>query len=251
MYYWDLWLTLIIKELKLRYKNTVFGYLWSVANPLVAALVLFFAFRHALRLQGGEYYFAYLVSGMFPWQFFSTSMNQAPTVFVSNANLLKKVVFPRFMLILALVGQNLLHFMFALPILFFLLAVWGPPGFGLRWLWVLPLVMNQCLLIVGLVSLLGTLNLFFRDIGNLTMVALNLCLYATPVMYPLASMPEEVRWLLFVNPMTSVVELWHQGLLGPELQTGLLVFSLAYNCVILAAGVWLYRRWQGRFAEVV
>ena len=70
-------------------------------------------------------------------------------------------------------------------------------------------------------------------------------------MYPLASMPEEVRWLLFVNPMTSVVELWHQGLLGPELQTGLLVFSLAYNCVILAAGVWLYRRWQGRFAEVV
>ena len=95
-YYRDLVQVLISKELKVRYKNTVLGYLWSVANPIAFALTFFIAFKNTLKIDI-ENYILYLLVGLFPWQFFANAIGQAPSMFLANANIIKKVIFPRFL----------------------------------------------------------------------------------------------------------------------------------------------------------
>lgn len=249
-YYWDLWSVLVLTELKLRYNHTILGYFWSVANPLVSGLILFVAFDYALKVRV-ENFFLYLLSGLFPWQFFNNCMVQSSEVFLRNRNLLKKVIFPRFMLVLAMVGQNAIHFCMALPV-FFLALLWYQPVGSLTALFYVPLLLiNQGILVIGVSAAIGTLNLFFRDMQNLTTVLTNLWFYATPVIFKTSMLPDRLRWLFFLNPMTPVIELWHQALLTQTLDPGLLAYSFGLNLVILWFGMAVYHRWEARFAEVV
>lgn len=249
-YYCDLISVLIGKELKVRYKSTIFGYLWSVANPLAFALTFFIAFRSALKIEI-ENYLVYLLVGMFPWQFFVNSITQSPSVFLSNANLIKKVTFPRIILIVALIGNNAIHFVLALPILFAFMAISGvwPPVLGIIFIPIL--FLNQFLLILGLASFLGTANLFFRDMENLTVVLTNMLFYLTPVLYQRESIPTEYQGFLNFNPMALVIELWHQVLMYNQFDYLMLLYSFIYNIVILIVGLLLYFKLEKRFAEVV
>lgn len=241
---------LVWKDLRLRYKKTVFGYFWSVANPLAAGAVLFVAFDYALKMPV-ENFFLYLLSGLFPWQFFINCTVQAADVFLRDRDLLKKVVFPRFMLVLAMVGHNAAHFLMALPV-FFLALLWHQQDhLGMAALFVPLLLINQAILAIGISLMIGTLNLFFRDIANLTVVMTNLWFYATPVIYKAAMLPEKYRLLFFLNPMTPVIELWHLALLSGTTDWQLLLYSFGYNLVVLAVGLMVYRNWEARFAEVV
>ena len=249
-YYWDLWSILVWKELKLRYNNTILGYFWSVANPLVAGVILFVAFDYTLKVKV-ENFFLYLLCGLFPWQFFNNCMVQSGEVFLRNRDLLKKVIFPRFMLVMAMVGQNAVHFCMALPVFFIALFWYQPKGVAMAAVYVPVLLINQGILVVGVSAAIGTLNLFFRDMQSLTAVLTNLWFYATPVIYKVSMIPEKFRWMFFFNPMTPVIELWHQALLLQEIDLGLLAFSFGYNLTILWVGIWVYRHWEARFAEVV
>ena len=118
-------------------------------------------------------------------------------------------------------------------------------------LYVPVLLINQGILVIGVSAAIGTLNLFFRDMQSLTAVLTNLWFYATPVIYKVSMIPEKFRWMFFFNPMTPVIELWHQALLLQEIDLGLLAFSFGYNLMILWVGIWVYRHWEARFAEVV
>lgn len=249
-YFWDLWSVLVWKELKLRYNNTVLGYFWSVANPLVAGIILFVAFDYTLKFKV-ENFFLYLLCGLFPWQFFNNCMVQSAEVFLKNRDLLKKVIFPRFMLVMAMVGQNAIHFCMALPVFFIALLWYQPQGALLALLYVPVLLLNQGILVIGVGAAVGTLNLFFRDMQSLTMVLTNLWFYATPVIYKVSMIPEQFRWAFYLNPMTPVIELWHEALLSQTMDPELLGFSFAYNLAILWAGLSVYRHWEARFAEVV
>lgn len=249
-YYLELLIVLISKELKIRYKSTFFGYLWSVASPLAFALTFYVVFSHAMRLNM-ENYLVFLLAGMFPWQYFNNSVTQSPWVFLGNANLIKKVTFPRIMLALAMIGNNAIHFLFALPVL--LVFLWMS-GITLQWgniPWVLILFLNQSLVILGAVLFLGTTNLFFRDMENLTQVAMNLLFYATPVIYPIKSIPEDYLAILSLNPMVKVTELWHQLFLQNRVDYQMLFSSFIYNLAICLLGYLLYRKMEKRFAEVV
>ncbi len=249
-YYLELLIVLISKELKIRYKSTVFGYLWSVASPLAFALTFYVVFSHAMRIDM-ESYLVFLLSGMFPWQYFNNSVNQSPGVFLGNANLIKKVTFPRIMLALAMIGNNAIHFLFALPVLFAFL--WGN-DVDFHWSnipWILVLFLNQSLIVLGTVLFVGTSNLFFRDMENLTQVCMNLLFYATPVIYPVKSLPEQYAVVLNLNPMMQVTELWHELFLKNQVDFGLLSSSFLYNLAICVVGYCWYRKMEKRFAEVV
>ncbi len=176
-YYLELLIVLVSKELKIRYKSTFFGYLWSVASPLAFALTFYVVFSHAMRF-AMDNYLVYLLAGMFPWQYFNNSVNQSPFVFLGNASLIKKVTFPRIMLAMAMLGNNAIHFLLAIPVL--LAFIWGS-GLAFHWSnipWAFILFLNQSLVVLGAVLFLGTSNLFFRDMENLTQVCMNLLFYA-------------------------------------------------------------------------
>lgn len=249
-YYLELLIVLIGKELKIRYKNTVFGYLWSVASPLAFALTFYVVFSHTMRLDM-ENYLVFLLAGMFPWQYFNNSVNQSPWVFLGNASLIKKVTFPRVMLALAMMGNNAIHFLLALPVLLVFLWMGNIVFHWQNILWLFILFFNQSLIVFGAVLFLGTTNLFFRDMENLTQVLMNLLFYLTPVLYPIKVIPQEYRLLLSLNPMSQVIELWHQLFLQNQVDYHLLLTSFSYNLLICIVGYWCYRSMEKRFAEVV
>jgi len=249
-YYYDLITVLIAKELKIRYKSTFLGYLWSIANPLAFAFTFFIAFRSALKIEI-ENYLVYLLVGMFPWQFFANSITQSPAVFLANANLIKKVTFPRFILVLAMNGNNAIHFSLAMPVLFCFMIYFGLHLSFANVMFIPVLFFNQLILIFGVSLFLATANLFFRDMENLTVVFTNILFYITPIIYQKKSIPVEYQTILLYNPMFMVVELWHKLMLNNHLDTYLLIDSLVYNSLFLIVGLALYKKLEKRFAEVV
>src|SRR2546425_9897030 len=174
----DILLELTKKEVKVRYKNTYLGYLWSLLNPLASAAVLFFAFKIVMRVPI-ENYTLFLLAGLFPWQWFSNSVNASASVFIANSSLIKKTSFPRELLVYSVVLNDLFHFLCSVPVIIILLVIHGKSP-TLAWLLWLPLlVLCQALLVSGLSLVVASVNLFFRDLERLVGVGGNLLFYLT------------------------------------------------------------------------
>lgn len=249
-YYRDLVEVLVSKELKIRYKNTILGYVWSLANPIAFALTFFIAFKNALRLDIPNY-ILFLLIGLFPWQFFANAIGQAPSMFIANANIIKKVIFPRFLLIFGLVGNHAFHFGLTLPVLLLFMLGYGVIPNIVFFLGLPILFFNQLILIIGLSLFISSLNLFFRDMENLTQVLTNLLFYLTPVLYKRDMIPAEYQLVLSLNPMTNVIELWRDLMLSNTINIDLLLKSSIVNLLWFLLGVLVYKKLEKRFAEVV
>ena len=115
-HYIDLITVLTQKELKVRYKSSVFGYLWSIGHPLAFAFVFFIAFKVVMKIEM-EDYALFLIAGLFPWQWFSNSVNLSPMAFLGNASLIKKINFPRNVIPFAMVLQDMIHFLLSIPVI--------------------------------------------------------------------------------------------------------------------------------------
>ena len=246
----DIILVLIQKDLKVRYKSTFLGYLWSVGHPLAFALVFFVAFRIVMKVEV-EDYILFLISGLFPWQWFSNSMQAAPNVFLSNASIIKKTSFPRDMLPFALVLQDMVQYMLSIPVVVLFLFFYGKHPY-ISWLYGLPLLLaTQFVLTYALCLIISSLNLFFRDLERLTSIALTLVFYFTPIIYPETMVPERFRDLLALNPLAPLMVSWRQLFMHGGLEVFYIFVSLGYAFVFLGLSYLIYRRLSWRFAEVL
>lgn len=249
---WDLLLLMTAREVKVRYQGTVLGLLWTQAKPLLLALVLYFALNRVLGIKGeGAPYHLFLLAALFPWTWFQSSIQFAAPSFANNAPLLKKVYFPRFVLPLSTVTNQLFHFVLSIPILMLLLLVDGRHP-GLEWLLGIPLlIVVQLLMLAGAVLVVASFNVFLRDLEHLVEVFLNLWFYLTPILYPLSRVPESVKPLLLVNPMTSLVEAWRDLFLKNELPSAEIWPALVFTAVILVAGALVFKTLEGRFEDAL
>jgi lipopolysaccharide transport system permease protein len=246
----DLVRELTRKELKVRYRNSFLGYVWSVASPAAQALVYFFAFKVIVRI-AVEDYGLFLIAGLFAWQWFANSLTVCTGVLLGNASLIKKVAFPRQALPLSSVLNDGLHFALSLPVIAVVAAAYGVWP-RLSWLYGLPiLVCLQFLLILGFGLLVSSVNLFFRDLERLVTILLSIAFYATPVIYRLDMVPERFKTLLFVNPMTPLIVNYQSLLLHGTFHWGMAGLSLAYGLVWLGIGWWVFSRLRWRFAEAL
>jgi lipopolysaccharide transport system permease protein len=246
----DILIELTKKEMKVRYKNTYLGYIWSVLSPLAFAVVLFFAFRVVMRVPL-ENYAAFLLVGLFPWQWIANSIGAGTMVFVSNSPLIKKTTFPRALLTYSVVLNDLVHFLFSLPVVVLILALhnlYPTPA----WLVGLPLLIAaQTVLVAGISLAVGSLNLFFRDLERLVGILLNLFFYLTPIVYSAQMIPEAYRPYLALSPFTPLIDAYHRLLFEGGLSAGEALVPVVHAAVAFAAGYWIYRRLQWRFAEVL
>lgn len=250
LYYRDLVVALTVKELKVRYKNNFLGYIWSVANPLALAGVFYLAFKIVLRIQM-ENYTLFLISALFPWQWFSNSVTVSSVSFISNASLIKKLKFPRSIVPMALVLQDMLHFLFAIPVIVFFLLIYKKPV-SLSWLYGIPiLLVIQFMMTYGVTLMVSSVNLFFRDVERLTGIFIVLLFYCTPIIYPASMIPEQYKLLLSLNPMSPLMISWRDLLLTGELRADYVFLSLLYSVISLAIGYYIYRKLSWRFAEVL
>jgi lipopolysaccharide transport system permease protein len=250
LHFRDLVLVLLAKELKVRYKNTLLGYAWSVLNPLVFALVLFFAFKVIIKIQL-ENYLLFLITGLFPWQWFQNSINAANGYFLGNASLLKRVYFPRSVLVLTAVLNDMVHFLASLVVIVLLMAYYGiwPRA---SWLWLLPLLLGtQFMLTYGLALIVATANLFFRDLERLTTIFTMLWFYLTPVTFAATMIPERFQWTCYVNPMAGLVLCWRDLFLHGSMHWDYLGAAAGMSLLALALGMATYQWKKRRFAEIV
>ncbi|HPK08530.1 ABC transporter permease [Candidatus Woesebacteria bacterium] len=211
------------KEIKARYKRATFGFLWLVLNPLLQMLVMGFVFQFFVPVRVDNY-FLFLFAGLLPWNFFAQSLTKTTPAFFYERNLIKKAKFPREGIILSIIFSNLFHFLIALILL--MIALIGDKlliesytfmqliNYALRMLWVFPAILLLLLFTIGLSLITSSLNVKFRDINFIVSLAVMLWFYATPVIYALNLLPEFIQPLFYLNPMTTVVEMFHYALMG-------------------------------------
>ena len=246
-HYWDLVLVLTRKELKVRYKSSVLGYVWSIANPLAFALVFYVAFKVFMKVQM-ENYALFLIAGLFPWQWFSNSVGAAPMIFLSNGSIIKKIAFPRSVVVFTIVLQDMVHFVCSVPIVALFLFAYGMhPTWS--WLYGLPiLLVVQLALTYGVSLAVASINLFFRDMDNLTKILVQLLFF---FMYSVDMIPVRYRTFVSLNPVALVMVNWRNLFLKGYLDLNYLLISVCFAAVVLFAGTAIYRRLSWRFAEVL
>ena len=247
----DLIATLSLREVKLRYRGSVLGWLWSLLNPLLLLLTytVVFSLIFQPRLQGAEPYALFLFTGLLPWLWFSGALNESTTVLQENAPLLKKVLFPAEVLPAVKVLSHGVHFLLGFPILLAALAVTG--HVNVRALWaLLPLVLQTATL-VGLALVAAVVSTYFKDLKDLLMNLLNLLFFATPIIYLREMIPiPALRTALGFNPLTSLLRLWQDALffgVPPSPKDVAVASGLAL--VSLATGLVLFQRLRENIAE--
>ncbi|MEK7548580.1 MAG: ABC transporter permease [Patescibacteria group bacterium] len=246
----DLIVALVRKEVKVRYKNSFLGYLWSILLPLSQALVFYVAFKFIVRIQI-ENYVLFLVAGLFPWQWFVNSVQSSATAFLGNATLIKKTVFPREFIIYANVLNDLVHFLLSLPvILIFLLAY--HQGLHLTTLLILPiLLIIQFFLTTGVALIVSTVNVFFRDLERLVVIMISVLFYLTPIVFAESMIPPKLNFLLFANPLAGLISSYRQLFLYGTVNWSYLALAAGYAIIFFIIGRNVFKKLQWRFAEVL
>jgi lipopolysaccharide transport system permease protein len=249
-HFWDVMSVLLSKEMKLRYRGTFFGILWSVANPLAFTAVLYIAVKRVLGANI-ENYPLFVLSALFAWQWLSNSLSAAPMLFIGNASLIKKLRFPRIALCFAVVLNDMIHFCITLPLLAVFTVIADTHGPGLVWLAGIPvLLFAQLSLTLAAVMIIATLNAFLRDLEQLVRVLLLLVFYVTPIMYPVTMVPQNFKWLLLVNPFSPLIISWRSLLLDNMLSPYMAV-AVGYAVISLIIAFPIYRQMEWKLAEVV
>lgn len=249
-YYRDLVLVLTQKEMKVRYKNHVLGYLWSIINPLAFAFVFYIAFKVVMRLNMKDYAL-FLISGLFPWQWFANSVTVAPAAFIANSSIIKKVNFPKSAITLSIAIHDMIHFVLSVPVIVLFLFLYGRSP-SLSWIYGLPLLLFiQLLFVYGLTLMLSSINLFFRDLERLIIILTTLLFYFTPVIYPDSMVPERYRFLMNLNPLAPLMISWRRLFLEGAVDPAMIVLSFFYGIVMCLIGFSIYKRLYWKFAEVL
>jgi lipopolysaccharide transport system permease protein len=248
--YKDLLLVLVQKDIKVRYKSKVLGYLWSIASPLAFAFVYFFAFSIIMRVDV-ENYPLVLISGVFPWQWFSNCVGASPRLFLANGPLIKKVKFPKIIIPLAMILNHMVHFLLSLPVIILFLFIYGQAP-SVAWIVGIPsLLVIHLMMVYGISLTLSSFNLFLRDIERLVDVIMRFTFYFTPILYPIDLIPEQYRSLIPLNPVAPLIISWRELFLFGRFNLLYAAISFGYAMLFLSIGYFVYRKLSWRFAEVV
>lgn len=242
------------REFQLKYRNSLLGAAWTVLQPLAMILVYTVIFSQIMRakLPGVDSTFGYsifLCSGILTWGLFSEITTRSQNMFLENANLLKKLTFPRLCLPVTVVGTGLLNFsiVFGLFSLFLLITGNFP---GLVAVALVPLLIILLILAVGLGMILGVLNVFFRDVGQFYSIFITFWFWLTPIVYPPSILPDRLKFMIGLNPLSSWMAATQGVLVQGEWPHWVsLLYPLALGLILYACGLHLFRKCAGEMVD--
>jgi homopolymeric O-antigen transport system permease protein len=226
----ELLCVLVSKELRVRYKGSLLGYLWALANPLAFTFVYYVAFKIIIRNTMSNYGL-YLVTGLFPWAWTANALVQSTGAYRHNPTLVRKVKLPRAILPLSYVIQEMVHFLLAAPILAIAVTI-STGSSHVNWLWLIPtMALVQLLMLYPITVVLAAINVIVRDVEYLVGIGLQLLFFLTPIVYPPESIPGKYRTYFALNPFASMISAWravfYQGRLDLASVGQCLGFALA------------------------
>ena len=250
-HFFELLYLLVLKELKTRYKSSILGYLWALLNPFAFAFVYWVAFKFIMRVQM-ENYSIFLIAGMFPWVWLSTGITQATRSFHNNSSLVKKVNLKRMILPLSNVVQELVHFVFALPIIVLFLWYAGGNFFREEWIWQIPLIVGlQLWFAYPLALLFAIANVFVHDVEYLVGIGFALLFFLTPIVYPVSMIPEGYRVYFEMSPLHSLIDTWRSVLLNGTINIDYVLYVFGWALALSVASLIAYRRLAPRIGELL
>lgn len=240
----------IKKEIRGKYKGSFLGVLWSFINPLLMTLIYAIVFPLVLK-NAEDHYVTFLVIAILPWNWFVNSITLGTTTIVNNGGIIKKVYFPREILPISIATSGLINYLISFPIIVIFLIVSGI-GFS-KMIFLLPLViLAQYLLTLGITFICSAINVYIKDAEYIINFLMSMLFYATPIIYSTNMFPESVRWLLKLNPMTTIIDsyrniLFYQHLDGIKSILIVLLLSLA----LVFIGYKIFKKLEKGFAEEV
>lgn len=242
---------LVWRDLKVRYRQTVFGASWAVMQPVLLMLVFTATVG---RLPGvgpaGLPYPLFAFAGLVPWTLFASSLASASNSLVNSESIITKVYFPRLLLPFAAVGSFLVDFAIAMVVLVVLMLYFGvAPSIAVVWLPVFTLFALITALGVG--TWLSAVNVRYRDVKYVVPFLTQTWMFASPVIYASTLIPKEWQWLYALNPMTGVLEGFRWALLGGPRPDDLIVVSALASVVVFASSLMYFRRTEQTFADVI
>lgn len=256
---------LVIRDLKVRYKNSLLGVLWSLLHPLLMMTVYTILFTILIPNEGVEKYPIFILVALIPWQFHTGTLNNSAQSITGNAAIIKKVYFPRILLPLATMLSNLVNFLLASVVLLVLLYAFGV-GLTIHALWVPLILLTQLVFLLGLSFVVATLQTFYRDTAMILEVGLLAWFFLTPVFYPFERFSREAavwgitfdapRLMRWLNPMASIVDgyrtvLWgNVGGDGPASMDPLALLRTFITAVLIfIVGYTIFSRSEHLFGE--
>ena len=242
--------TLIKQDIDGRYKGSVFGFLWSLLNPLLLLLVYSVVFQFVFKTDI-ENYPIYLFICLMPWNMFTNTIFNGTVCVSGNGGILKKVYFPREVLPLAVVISNIIQYCYSFVIVFIALLI---SGVGASWyMLLLPfIVLIQAIFSLGIIMILGAANVYVRDVQYIMTPVMMIWMYATPILYSISMIPERFVSLYMLNPMANIM-LAYQDILYNKTMPNLGGLGIIFliSVAILALGYIVFNKLQRRFAEEV
>jgi len=259
----ELAVNLTLRELRGKYKRSVLGWTWSLLNPIASTVIYSVVFKFFLQIQppkgdpsGLDNFALWLLCGLLAWNYFSNGLNGSMGALIGNANLIKKVYFPREVLVLSTVASMCWSLLIELAVLVAFLLLFG--NMVIPWLpMVLVLVLIQTVFILGLGLFLAVCNVYFRDVQHLFSIVMIGWFYATPIVYPISIVQQHLtgdkHWmytLYMLNPMTRLVEDYRDvmyDLRFPPLAD--IIYLVAVGVAAFVIGLLWFQRLEGRLAE--
>ena len=252
---------LVITDFKLRYQNSVLGYLWSILKPLLLFAILYVVFDKFLALgRDIEHFPVYLLVGIVLWQFFNEATVNGLQSIVARGDLIRKINFPKYIIILSSTVSALINLAINMIIVVLFCLINGVE-LHVSALWTLPLIVGLYVFSLGVAFFLAALNVKYRDVGYLWEIFLQGAFYATPILYPIQmvinQMPQAANWLM-INPVAQIIQDIRYVLVTKQTTTIWLLISdwrafipLGVVIVTVMAGAWYFKKNSKSFAEEI
>ena len=243
----------IKKEIRGKYKGSFLGILWSFISPLLSVAVYAIVFPYLFR-NTVDHYLQFLVVGIIPWNFFTTTLSQGIMTIRVNGGIIKKVYFPREILPISVATSGLINF-FISAVIMLVFCIAG--GLGVSWYLILfPVVaLIQYFLTLGLILALSAINVYIKDTEHIVPFIINLLFYGTPILYDLETfgdIPEKVLFLINLNPFKHFMDIYRDIFMYHNLPTAVdMLYVFFWAVVIFVAGLFIFRKLEKRFAEEV
>ena len=249
--YRELLLVLTMRDVKVRYKQTVLGFAWAIIPPIMMVVVFSVLFGRLARMPSDGYpYPIFVYAGLLPWTFFANAIGASTNSLVGSAQLVSKVYFPRLIIPLASIGAGVVDFALSTCVLLALMA-W----YGVGWspnLLVMPLLLAGVMFTaLGVGTFLSAMTVAYRDFRHVIPFLVQFWFFATPVVYPASLVPADWRWLLYLNPMAGIIDGFRSAFLGKPFDVPAIGISLVVALLLFVVGVAYFEKVERRFADVI
>jgi lipopolysaccharide transport system permease protein len=249
--YRELLFVLTMRDIKVRYKQTVLGAAWAILQPFMTMVVFTVFFGHLANMPSDGYpYPVFVYCALLPWTFFANGVTSSSNSMVGSAHLISKVYFPRLIIPLAAMGVVIVDFAIASSILLAMMLFYGV-GWTLNLLLAPVLLLAVTFIALGVGTYLSALTVAYRDFRYVVPFVLQLGMFVTPVVYPASLVPEQWRWLLYLNPMSGLVEGFRSVFLGKPFDLVGLVWSACIAIGLLMVGIAYFGRLERRLVDII